>query len=212
AQKVLSAVYRTGQRFGAAHVIDVLTGKKTAKVAAFGHDRLPTFGVGDGRAAAEWHSIIRQLVAAGALEQDPAGQGGLTLTGASRPLLRGEVSFPIRKEGPETARPARRQARAAMAAELSGEERTLFERLKALRTELARRNGVPAYVIFPDRTLIEMAHRRPATPGELAAVHGVGEAKLARFGEAFLRALSPGGPGGRQVPDPSGSPSAVQED
>jgi ATP-dependent DNA helicase RecQ len=195
ARKVLSAVLRTGQRFGQAHVIDVLRGTPTDKVAAAGHDRLPTFGVGADIALGEWRSIIRQMVATGHLLIDIAGYGGLKLTEAGQALLRGVGSFRYRPELPRSKR-ERLPRKLAVAAELAGapasEDLELLGRLKRLRLELAQARGVPAYIIFSDRTLEDMARKKPRSLDEFALVHGVGEIKLRDFAEPFLSAISAG--------------------
>ena len=195
AQMVLSAVYRTGQRFGAAHVIDVLRGTATEKIERAGHDRLSTFGVGADRGKNEWRSLIRQMVATGFLRLDIGGYGGISMTGKGRGLLQGESRFLYR---PDTVRarpdaPAReaggRRRKEPDGAPLSASEAALLEDLKALRLRLARERGVPAYIVFSDRTLIDLARRKPRTEEEFAEVNGVGAAKLAAFAEPFLAAI-----------------------
>jgi ATP-dependent DNA helicase RecQ len=186
ARHILSAVERTGQRFGAAHIVDVLRGTDTEKVVKAGHDRLAEFGVASGGKRQDWQSLIRQLVAAGFLRLDIQGYGGLALSDKGRALLRGEADFRYR---PDTlagaARPARKAASQA-AAELSADQTDLLGRLKHLRLSLAKARNVPAYVIFPDRALIDMARRNPQTLAEFAEVNGVGEAKLKDFARPFL--------------------------
>ena len=190
-QKALSAVMRTGQRFGAAHIIDVLRGQDTEKVANGGHHLLPTFGAGADRSKQEWRSIIRQLVAANYLELDIQGYGGLKVTENGRALLKGECEFRYRtdvmqrKKGKKAARP-----RSADEPALSDGETALLTKLKLLRLELAKTRGVPAYVVFSDRSLEDMARRRPASEHEFADVFGVGEAKLRDFAEPFLSAIA----------------------
>ena len=191
ALKIMSAVHRSGQRFGAAHVIDILRGTRTEKIVRAGHDRLPTFGVGADRGKNEWRSLIRQLVAAGFLRLDIAGFGGLAITAKGRTLLRGEGIF-LYREDTVAARPSatpRRTRGKEAELPLSGEEAALLDVLKALRLEIARERGVPAYVVFPDRTLIDMARRRPRSEEEFAEVNGVGAAKLSQFAEPFLAAI-----------------------
>ena len=195
AQRVLSAVHRTGQRFGAAHVIDVLRGTPTEKIERARHDRLSTFGVGAHRSRSDWRSLIRQMVATGFLNLDIGGYGGISITDRGRGLLRGECEFLYR---PETV-PARspgpaREGRGPRGKQpedgpLSGSEAALLDALKALRLRLARERGVPAYIVFSDRTLTDMARRRPRTEEEFAEVNGVGEAKLAAFAAPFLAAI-----------------------
>jgi ATP-dependent DNA helicase RecQ len=194
AQKLLSAALRTGQRFGAGHLIDVLRGKATDKVAQFGHDRLPTFGVGNDFDEATWRGVARQLLAGGLLYADAGRYGALTLTDAARPVLRNETTLMLRRH-----RPAKRTAkgprwRAATASpELSRPgEVGLFEALRHWRGQTAREQGVPAYVILHDRSLHELAARRPRTTADLLDVPGIGEAKAARYGAALLALLGEG--------------------
>ena len=195
AQKVLSAVYRTGERFGAAHVIDVLRGTATEKIERAGHDRLSTFGVGADRGKNEWRSLIRQLVAAGFLRLDIGGFGGISMTGKGRGLLRGESVFlyrrdtvPARAPGPAREAKGRRRTEPEDGP-LTASEAALLDALKALRLRLARERDVPAYIVFSDRTLIDMARRKPRSEEEFADVNGVGAAKLAAFAAPFLAAI-----------------------
>ena len=194
ARKILSAVYRSGERFGAAHVIDILRGAQTEKIGRFGHHRLPTFGVGADRGKNDWHSLVRQMVATGYLRLDFAGYGGLGITDRGRALLRGEGAFLYREDTVIVHRPPpKREARAwnDEPADLpqDGDGAALLAVLKALRLDLARERGVPAYVVFPDRTLIDMVRRRPRSEAEFAAVNGVGAAKLKQFAGPFLAAI-----------------------
>ena len=195
ARKILSAAYRSGQRFGAAHLIDILKGTQTDKVGRFGHDRLPTFGVGANRGKEEWRSLIRQMVATGFLRIDIGGYGGIGITDRGLGLLRGDGAFLYRENTVVARTPAKaRTAGAARGAgaepPLVGEDAALLDALKGLRLEIARERGVPAYVVFPDRTLIDMARRRPRTEAEFAEVNGVGEAKLRKFAAPFLAAIA----------------------
>ena len=195
AQKILAAVYRTGERFGAAHVIDVLRGTSTEKVERAGHHRLPTFGMGADRAKNEWRSLIRQMVATGLLRLDIGGYGGISITGKGRGLLQGESVFLYRRETvpARPSKPAReaggRRGKELEDGSLSGAEAALLDALKALRLRLAKERGVPAYIVFSDRTLIDMARRRPRTEEEFAEVNGVGAAKLKTFAAPFLAAI-----------------------
>lgn len=191
-QKALSAIVRTGQRFGAAHIIDILRGQSTEKVSRLGHDRLPTFGVGSEHNKDLWRSILRQLVATGLLELDIKGYGGLKLTSSGHALLKGDQSFQYRTDILKPAGSKSQAAKAKTAEEqsLTDSERDLFDRLKALRLDLAREREVPAFVIFSDRTLKNMAQLRPTTKDEFEQVHGVGQAKLAEFADVFLRAIN----------------------
>ncbi|RXF73601.1 DNA helicase RecQ [Hansschlegelia zhihuaiae] len=188
ARLLLSLVAATGQRFGAAHITALAVGHLSDTVQARGHDRLPAFGRGADRPAAEWRAILRQLVACHALEVDVGAYGGLALTEKGERILTGEERALIAKP-----RPKRRAERRRMAAEPVDHpdvDGALLARLKALRRDLAVARSVPAYVVFADRTLIEMAATRPRTPQELARVKGVGAAKLEAFGEAFLSVLN----------------------
>lgn len=195
ARKILSAVYRTGERFGAAHVIDVLRGASTEKVERAGHHRLPTFGAGADRGKNEWRSLIRQMVATGLLQLDIGGYGGISLTGKGRELLQGESTFLYRRDTvsarpPEPAREAGgRRRKDLVDGPLSGPEAALLDAFKALRLQLARERGVPAYIVFSDRTLIDMARRKPRNEEEFAEVNGVGAAKLEAFAAPFLAVI-----------------------
>ncbi len=190
AQQALSAVVRTGQRFGAGHVIDVLRGKRTPRTEALGHDRLPTFGVGEALGERVWRSVLRQLVAAGTLTPDAEGYGVLRLGPGAVAVLRGERTVRLRRD-PERGAPKSRAAvgRARATADLDGPALARFEALRALRARLAREQGVPAYVIFHDATLRAMAEHDPRTTGALATISGVGAAKLERYGPAVLGVL-----------------------
>ncbi len=191
AQKLLSCVRRVGESFGVVHVIDVLLGRSTEKVERFGHDRLSTFGIGPENDSHGWRSVARQLVAAGLLRVDVDGKGVLELTHSSWEVLRGErrVELKVEHTTPGAARKTRRTSKPAAAVELEGTDHELFEHLRALRQRIAHEQDVPAYVIFHDRTLAEMARHRPADLDELGTLHGVGAKKLERYGDQFLRAL-----------------------
>ena len=195
ARKILSAAYRSGQRFGAAHLIDILRGTGTDKIARFGHDRIPTFGVGAERGKNEWRSLIRQMVATGFLRIDIGGYGGIGITEKGLGLLRGDGEFLYREDTviartPAKARDSRAERGDAGEPALAGEETALLGALKALRLEIARERSVPAYIVFPDRTLIDMVRRRPRTEAEFAEVNGVGAAKLKEFAVPFLAAIA----------------------
>jgi ATP-dependent DNA helicase RecQ len=191
AQMALSCVYRTGQRFGAGHLSDVLIGKATERVEKFNHQRLSTFGIGKELSAAQWSSVYRQLVASGLLESDIEAYGGLKLTEAARPILRGEQSVWLRRDADPVKRKAQRAEHPAKARKpfAGANDDPLWLALKAKRMELAREQGVPPYVIFHDSTLLEILSQRPTTLEEMAQVSGVGQAKLARYGDAFLGVL-----------------------
>ncbi len=188
AQKALSAVARTGQRFGAGHLVDVLLGKATPRVQRLGHDRLPTFGVGGDLDERQWRAVLRQLVAAGALGTDAEGHGSLKLTPRSAKLLKGEEPLTLRRSQAASAGRSRGRSRgpSRVGAELSGTELELFEALRALRKKLADDQGVPPYVIFHDATLRLMAETKPRSRAALAGLSGVGATKLQRYGAAFL--------------------------
>ncbi len=186
-QKVLSAAYRTGQQFGAAHLVDILTGNTTAKVQLHRHDRLPTFGVGRDQTPTAWRSIIRQMVAGGMLAIDIGGMGSLRITPQGRELLKGHTSFAYRRDPTQT---AWKQSARSTAARLPPQEQALFDRLRKLRLDLARECKVPAYVIFTDRSLREMAQHKPGNEQALRMIHGVGDAKIAQFGAVFLETIA----------------------
>jgi ATP-dependent DNA helicase RecQ len=190
ARKALSCVYRTGQRFGAVHLVAVLRGEANERVLQFGHDRISTFGIGQDLDQRSWRGVFRQLVAAGLLEVDAEGYGALHLTPASRDVLSGTRRLQLRRDSAPERRRGRRAATAAIAAaEVSTEDAPLFESLRELRARLAREQNVPAYVIFHDSTLRAIATRRPRDRDELAGIGGVGAAKLERYGAAVLQAL-----------------------
>ncbi|MGL5856819.1 MAG: DNA helicase RecQ [Angustibacter sp.] len=193
AQKVLSTIVRLdrerGQRFGAGQVVDILRGKRTPKVEQFRHHELSVFGVGEELGEGEWRGVVRQLLAHGLLAVEGSYQT-LAITEASAGVLRGERSVPLRKDPTRPARArATRSAATAPAVELDAGAAGVFERLRAWRAVSAKEQGVPAYVVFHDATLREIATRRPTSLAELGTVGGVGEAKLARYGDAVLTVL-----------------------
>jgi len=186
ARKALSCVYRTGQRFGVNYQIDVLLGKSDARIERNGHDKLQLFGIGKELNANEWRSVFRQLIALGYLHVDVGGYGSLHLSESCRPLLRGEQSLQLRVEQKR----ARKARTSRAAAELDSEpDKQLFEALRALRRELAQTQGVPPYVVFHDATLVELVSQRPQTRDQLASVSGLGERKIAAYGQAVLDLL-----------------------
>jgi len=191
AQMALSCAYRTGQRFGVGHLVDILLGKTTAQVEKFRHQQLSTFAIGQALAATQWSSVFRQLVAGGYLEADMEAYGGLKLTEAARPVLRGEQAVWLRRDAEPVKRKTKRAERGDKAPKpfTGTKEERLWLALKAKRMELAREQGVPPYVIFHDSTLLEFINRRPASLTELGRISGVGQAKLARYGDAFLKVL-----------------------
>ena len=186
-QKALSCVYRTGQRFGVKHLIDVLRGKETEKVQQHGHQRIKTYGVGAELDDTQWRSVFRQVVARGYLQVDVAGYGALQLTARSRPLLRGEESIALRRDLPEKAAPQPRRERRER--QLAAGDRALFEALRQCRLSIAQEQDVPAYVIFHDATLMDMASSRPLDAAQLLAINGVGRRKLEQYGAAFLEVI-----------------------
>ena len=192
AQKALSCVYRTGQRFGAGYVIDVLLGKDSERIRGFGHHRLSTFGIGADLDVATWRSVFRQLVARGLMSVDVEGFGSLKLTGASRAVLRGACEVRLRRDAAAPKKQKRRREPAARAARttLAPEHQGLFEALRDHRRELAREQGVPPYVIFHDVTLEAMAGQQPRTLDEFAALPGVGEKKLERYAATFIAVIA----------------------
>lgn len=213
AQKVLSTVVRLArerrQKFGAGQITDILLGKKTAKVIQHDHDTLSVFGVGADLREAEWRSVIRQLLATGVLAVE-GEYGTLVLTDAAGEVLRGDRPLLLRKE-PERAaapRPERAARRPAAVAELDDEAAAVFERLRAWRAATAREQGVPAYVIFHDATLRAIATARPAALADLGGIHGIGQNKLATYGDSVLAVLTeaPGTP--RDAPAAAGEPAA----
>jgi ATP-dependent DNA helicase RecQ len=189
-QKALSAIYRTGQRFGASHITDVLRGADNERIRKFRHEELPTYGVGGDISSQQWRSILRQLVAADFLRLDIAGFGGLTISDKGKELIRGDASFRYRADrvGKKTESSSRKRAAVAELTDPGNVD--LYQTLKQLRAQLSRKRGVPAYVVFPDKALIEMARHRPGDEVEFAAIYGVGRAKLEEFSETFLAAIA----------------------
>jgi len=187
AQKALSAVYRTGQRFGAQHLVDILVGKTTERVVRLKHDRLKTFGVGTELDRRGWLSVFRQLVAQGFVLPDLAGHGGLALAPTAAEILRGTrtVRFRLDPRGPTRQSP-KPDRKIAEATELDPGARALWEALRAWRLEEARRQELPPYVIFHDSTLLEVARRRPISLTSLAMIPGIGASKLERYGSAII--------------------------
>jgi ATP-dependent DNA helicase RecQ len=200
AQKALSCVYRTGQRFGATHLTDILLGGNTERIRQFHHDKLPTYGIGKEFPRNQWRDIFRQLVAQGVLVMDMEG-GGLKLASADicRPILRGEQSVYFRETpAAQTERELRREVsqkrkgKANLASLDDEEEERLFHALRALRLTLAKEQNLPPYVIFHDTTLVALAKARPKNLADMSVLPGVGSAKLSRYGEAFLKAVNGG--------------------
>jgi ATP-dependent DNA helicase RecQ len=185
-QMALSAAYRTGQIFGVAHLIDVLLGKETEKIIKFGHHNLTVFGLGKEHNANDWRSIFRQLIAMRLIHVEMESYGALKLTKACSPILRGEQTIWLRKAAVKS---AVKKSPTHISVAKSAANLDLFEALKALRFKLSKEHGVPSYIIFHDRTLHEIAERAPRQLEDLRGVHGVGEQKLAKYGEVFLQAV-----------------------
>ncbi|RDI97677.1 DNA helicase RecQ [Dyella solisilvae] len=193
AQKALSAVYRSGQRFGSGHVIDILRGDDSTRMTDLGHDRLSTFGIGADMDEKQWRSVFRQLLAMGLLEADAEGYGTLRLTKTSRDVLVGNREVRLREDArPVRASRKRRDSQLVTGGSLGVEayEQPLWDELRKLRTQLAKQHGVPPYVIFHDATLLAMLRALPSNEDELAAISGVGEAKLKRYGRDFLAVIN----------------------
>ncbi|WP_266183966.1 DNA helicase RecQ [Dyella humicola] len=193
AQKALSAVYRSGQRFGSGHVISILRGEDSTRMSDLGHDRLSTFGIGADMDDKQWRSVFRQLLAMGLLEADAEGFGTLRLTKTSRDVLTGNQSVRLREDArPVRASRKRRDSQLVTGGSLGVEayEQPLWDELRKLRTQLARQHGVPPYVIFHDATLLAMLRALPSNEAELSSISGVGEAKLKRYGQDFLAVIN----------------------
>jgi ATP-dependent DNA helicase RecQ len=185
AQKVLSCVYRTGQRFGVVHVVDVLLGKETDKIEQHNHHQLSTFGIGSDISEARWRSVIRQLVVRGLLRVDIEGFSALQLTDICRPVLRGEQSLYLRKED-LTAPSSKKSKKSRKKQTILPEHEALWDDLRDCRKQLAEENNVPPYVIFHDATLKEMLEVKPMSRMELLTITGVGESKLDKYGNDFI--------------------------
>jgi ATP-dependent DNA helicase RecQ len=187
AQMALSCVYRTGQRFGVKHLIDVLLGNLTPQIQRFHHDKVSTFGIGGAYTLLQWQSIYRQLVAANLLMVDMNGYGGLRLTEKSYPLLRGEQTIALRQDPLPTKK--KRVTKNKSAEKFKIADDALWQALKQKRLELAREQGVPPYVIFHDSSLLEIHAKKPKTLQEFSMISGVGQHKLKRYGETFIKLL-----------------------
>jgi ATP-dependent DNA helicase RecQ len=191
AQKLLSCVYRTGERFGAVHLIDILTGRETDRVKQFGHHQLSVFGVGADLDDRQWRAVLRQVVALGHLRPDSAAFGVFKLTESSRGVLKGITAVMLREEpanaaGQRGASPSRRGSRFTALSDAHSEPAGLLKALRGWRSEMARKHGVPAYVVFNDVTLEGIAATRPRTPAQLRAIPGIGDKKLERYGDALI--------------------------
>ncbi len=201
AQKAMSAIVRTGERFGTEHLVNILTGNATEAVLRYRHEALPTFGVGSVRKTAEWRSIFRQIYAAGLIALDIVEHGRWTVTDAGWRVLRGQDRIELRQDvlAPGKGKRGKKAAMAA-AADSADADPQLLAALKKLRTALARQQQVPAYVIFPDRTLIDMAVRRPTSMAQMLEVDGIGQVKLERYGAMFFDVVQQHARGGTGEP------------
>ena len=189
AQKLLSCVYRTGQRFGAMHMMDVLQGKETDKVVQHGHQQQSTFGLGKNIHEAQWRSLIRQLVVRGLLRVDIEGYSALQLTDQCRPVLKGEQSLFLRIEEIKAPTAKKAGSKSARKAQILPEDQELWDELRECRKMLAEESNVPPYVIFHDATLKEMLDTMPTSEAEMLRINGVGESKLEKYGDDFLHIL-----------------------
>jgi ATP-dependent DNA helicase RecQ len=186
-QKLLSCLYRTGQRFGAMHIIDVLVGRTSEKVTRFQHDKLSTYGIGKEFTELQWRSVLRQAMAEGFVQVDVENFGSLKLTSSAQAVFRGERKVTLRPFPEKSKKKTKEKA----VAQLENEgQRQLFERLRGVRFAIAKENNVPPYVVFHDSTLLEMSQKAPRELSELASISGVGENKLAKYGEVFLKAIA----------------------
>ena len=196
AQKLLSCAYRTGQRFGAMHLIDVLIGRLTEKVQQFGHDRLSVFGIGREHNEKQWRTVLRQLVAMGHLQADSEAFGALKLTESARGVLKGETEVMLREQASGRDRPSRAKSRrgdlAPQPAARGGApvNANLLATLRAWRSEVARKRGVPAYVVLHDATIDGIAASRPTTPDQLREIPGIGDKKLERYGRELIALIA----------------------
>ncbi|MBF0219507.1 MAG: DNA helicase RecQ [Gammaproteobacteria bacterium] len=212
ARKALSCVYRSGQRYGVHHLIDILLGSSNAHILRKNHQQLSTYGIGKELGQNEWRNLFRQLIAHGLLVVDIEGHGGLCLTEASRPLLRGETTLTLRQLTAQRrgATPSAKQNRRSQS--LTALQRPLWEALRELRKSLAERQGIPAFTIFHDATLMEMVQRHPTTLQQLSTISGIGETKLNRYGGLFLELLTSHAESIRGLPahlsDPNSRPEA----
>ncbi|NNG01267.1 MAG: DNA helicase RecQ [Desulfobacteraceae bacterium] len=190
AQKALSAVYRTGQRFGAQYLTDVLRGNATERILRFGHDRIKTFGVGGDLSVGQWRSVFRQLITGGFLTVDINQRAGFRLTEKSRPVLKGEESIHFRTDAPSTKGKQRFTVDKGQVSDtLDAASQDLYEHLRALRSNIAQTASLPAYIIFHDKSLRDMADKRPRNLSDFLFIHGVGAQKAETYGQRFLDAI-----------------------
>ena len=187
AQKLLSCVYRVNQRFSLGHVIDVLRGKKTERIEQFNHEKLSTYGIGSSLSQNQWRSITRQLIVRGLLRVNTEHYNNLTLTDASRELLQGQVTLLLREDitEPRLSKPVKKHSNG-----VSEQDSALWDALRNCRKELADEHGIPPYMVFHDATLMEMMETHPCSTAELLSISGIGESKLDKFGEAFLKVIN----------------------
>ncbi|MCO5131379.1 MAG: DNA helicase RecQ [Xanthobacteraceae bacterium] len=190
AQKALSCIFRTGERFGQAYVVDVLLGVANDRVVQFGHDRISTFGIGGEHDNRAWRAILRQMIALRLVDVDLAGHGGLSIAPAGRDFLRDKPKLMLRAPAAPRARRQKTARGPAARPAIAEADDALFQALRRKRMELARAQNVPPYVIFHDKTLVELAAARPVSRAAMADVPGVGAAKLDRYGEAFLAVIA----------------------
>ena len=199
AQKILSCIYRVGQRFGAGHVIDVLRGNSTARAERLGHTGLSTWGIGADRSAHEWGSLIRQLIHFGYIQQDLANYAVLKLTGESRPVLQGIERVELVKPPPPRSRKKKGKSKRAAPApsDLNPKDQELFTLLRSIRLQLSKQESIPPYMVFGDKTLRELAVHKPRSPQDMLALHGVGQSKLEKYGSLFLETVATFGESGK---------------
>lgn len=191
AQKAISCAYRTGQRFGVGYLISVLLGEEDERISKFGHDKVSTYGIGAEHTRAEWQNIFRQIIAHDLLHVDIEAHGGLAMTPAGQKFLSEKQTLEMRKAQKKAKSAGRsRAAKTAITQALSDEERTLFEALRAHRLELAKEKNLPPYVIFHDKTLLDMVSARPESLASMAEISGIGETKLSRYGASFLNVIT----------------------
>ncbi|MCR6650519.1 MAG: DNA helicase RecQ [Cellvibrionaceae bacterium] len=191
AQKALSCCYRSGQKFGVNHLVDILLGKMTPKVEQFGHQKLSTFGIGTELDAGQWRSVYRQLAARAYLQVDMEGFGGIMLTEKCRALLKGEETIELRREDKTSSSKSKEKSGSRSGiGNLNGPEKALWERLRELRKKFAQDQGVPPYVIFHDATLLELVRHQPETEHAMGAISGIGQGKLDRYGKPFLAVIT----------------------
>lgn len=189
-QKALSCIYRTGQRFGATHIIDILLGKENAKVKGFNHNKISTFGIGQEYNKSQWKSIFRQIISSGLVNVDMEAYGALKLTAESNKILQGKETVFLRKETIKEKTSKTRHTESRKRSSFTNPvSEDLFQKLKALRLKLAKKQSVPPYVIFHDSTLVDMIIEMPENLSEMAKISGVGQSKLERYGKVFLEVI-----------------------